>query len=255
MTILFIILTVITILFFTLYIKNNRKKNTTIDSFNKHMESFEKKLFETPTDKQKIIDYPISFGYKCMWFAIKSGNKDKIISKLNYTKIDNCNWSTGIERAYKGAIFLTPKIGNWTLVYGNGITIDGGSINEIESIKNMLIKLSNEFGEAQFFNTHRIVEYHCWIKAINGKIKRAYAFLGESCKTIINEGEPTDIESKHNLINTFSEESKIDGYFDREDICFPNELLLMEIANSWSVNPSELENRNDIKNELGILLK
>lgn len=239
------------ILIFLIYA--NRKKNNLTESFYEHMESFQKKLYETPSDEHKIIDNPISFGYKCMWFAIKSGDKEKIISKLNYTNIGSCNWNTGIERAYKGAIFLTPIIGDWTLVYGNEITIDGGTLKEIKIIKDMLIKLSNEFGEAQFFNTHRVVEYHCWIKAVNGKIKRAYAFVGEICETIINEGEPTDIENKYNIVNTFSEESKIDGYFDRKDICFPNELILMEIANSWSVNPCELENRNDIKNELGFL--
>jgi hypothetical protein len=254
MSIVIILILMILIYVFILYISIKIKKNKLLKSLKKHIESTIINLHKIPTEDERLIDKPISFGTKCMWFAVKSGDKEKIISKLRYIKIGECNWQTGVSRAYSGAIFLTPKIGDWTLVYGNGISIDGGSLKEINEIKKILKRLSKEFSEAHFFNTHRIVEYHCWIKAINGNIERAYAFLGEKCETIINEGEPTFIEQKYNLINTLSEESKEDGYFDRDDIVFPNESLVMEIANSWSINPCELEIRNDIKNELGVIL-
>lgn len=239
---------------YLLYKVYNRQ-HSTVNKIEKHMEQYMSKLYEKPNESEQILDTPVSFGYKCMWLAVKTSDKDKIIEINNYKTIGNCNWETGVKKAYEGAIFITPSINQWTLVCGLGLTIDGGSLNEINQIKQNLIKLSLEFGEAQYFCTHRVVEYHCWIKAVNGTIIRAYSFLGEKGETIINEGEPTEVEQKYNLINTFSEESKEEGYFDREDIYFPDETTVMEIAKSWSINPCILEDNYEIKKELGILVR
>ncbi len=82
---------------------------------------------------------------------------------------------------------------------------------------------------------------------------RVYAFLGESGENLAIEGEPTAFEKTLNLANTFSDESKDENYFEREDITRPYEQLVMEVAAHWSVDPSALEERKDIAPGLGLI--
>lgn len=255
--IIIFIYVVITVLLNVYKLKQKESKkikdfvDTKMEEFNKKMDKRSNKPLE---ESALILDKPQGFGYKCLWFAIKSDDKEKIAELLKLIIIGACNWEIGIQRAYELDVYITPKIGDWTLVYGTGLLKDYSDQN-INNIKSVLRKLSKEFGEAQYFCTHRVVEYHCWMKAINGEVERIYSYLGESGENILIEGKPSNIETQFNLINTFSEEAKEENYFNREDIIIPDETLLMEIANNWSVNPSELENRNDIQRELGLLAK
>jgi hypothetical protein len=199
-----------------------------------------------------VLDQPISFGYKCMWFAVKSDHPEKLIKTLNLINIKPCNWQTGIERAYDNSVYITPSIDGWTLACG-WVLPDGGSKEGIDYIKNILQDLSRDYGEAQFFCTHRVTEYHCWINAVEGNIRRVYSYLGETGENIVIEGEATDFEKSLQLVNTFSAEAKDENYFERSDINLPDEETVMKVAENWSVNPSTLANRNDVKPGLGLL--
>jgi hypothetical protein len=200
----------------------------------------------------EILDQPVSFGYKCMWFAVKSDHPEELIKILNLSDIRPCNWQIGIEKAYENSVFITPPINGWTLACGHGLP-HGDSREGIEFVKNILQKLSKEYGEAEFFCTHRVTEYHCWIKAAEGNIARVYSYLGEANENIVIEGEATDFEKTLHLTDTFSAEAKEKYYFEREDITLPDEEIVMKVAENWSVNPSTLESRNDIIPALGLL--
>ena len=121
------------------------------------------------------------------------------------------------------------------------------SLQDAEEWK-QLESLSKKFGEVQFFCTHRAVEVHCWVKAVKGRIVRAYSYIRESGRTLLNEGEPTTVEQPYRLIDTNLPEAQDDDYWEREDIITPNEELIMKIAESWSIDPMELENREEISN-------
>lgn len=131
----------------------------------------------------------------------------------------------------------------------------GDSKESLEKLEKVLNELSSEFGEAQFFGTHRVVEYHNWMKSVNGKMKRIYSYVGESMENIKVFGNLTESEKGLNLFNSLSEEAKSDEYFDREDLDYADEKLVMKIAENWSINPTKLTERTDIKNELGIIGK
>ena len=203
---------------------------------------------------KSIPDMPEGFGYKCVWYSIKTENVHRVAEILKLKSLEPCNWAVGVRKAYQGDIFITPTVGNWTMVAGRGLSIVDTQ-EDITHVKNILSQLSNEFGEAQYFCTHRVVEYHLWMRAINGKITRAYAYLGESGENIIVEGMPTDIEAGLNLINTFSAEANDKNYLSREDILTPDEQTVMDVAGSWSVDPSILHERTDVKPGLGYLAK
>ncbi len=198
-------------------------------------------------------DGTIGFGYKIMWIAVRTTQTAEVAELLELRKIKEAGWSDGIDAAYKQSVFVTPAIKGWTLAVGMGLP-PGDSPERIEEVKALLIKLSLEFGEAQFFCTHRVVEYHCWIKATAGKIDRAYAYLGENGENILVEGNITPVERDYNLVNTFSKEAQSDDYYDREDLDYPDEELVMTIAESWSVNPTAIDEIID-KKDTGLLGK
>jgi len=205
-----------------------------------------------PAVGQRIPDLPVAFGYKCMWYAVKTDDKWKLADKLGLGNMSDCNWQTGVDKAYKGSVFITPVIQGWSLACGWGLSPAEGK-DEIEEVKKVLVRLSREFGEAQYFCTHRVTEHHCWMKAIHGEVVRVYAYLGESGENLAVEGEPTEFEKTLNLVNTFSDEASAIDYAEREDITWPYEQLVMEVAGHWSLDPSILEDRKDIAPGLGLI--
>jgi hypothetical protein len=200
------------------------------------------------------IDSPIDFGYKMIWIAVNTDNKKRIAELLSLDNPQPANWESGIDIAYGGGIFISPKIGDWTLVAGTHLA-NTDNLEGITQLESTLNKLSSEFGEAQSFATHRVVEYHHWIKSVNGKTIRTYAYLGESGENIKIDGEPTNAEIHLNLFNSFSPEAEDEAYWEREDVNFADEELVMQIAENWSVNPTKLSERNDIAAELGMVSK
>jgi hypothetical protein len=207
---------------------------------------------EATAADMEILDQPVSFGYKCMWFAIKSVHTEELIKILGLSNIRPCNWNIGIEKAYENSVYITPPINGWTLACGRGLP-HGDTKEGIEFVKSILQKLSKEYGEAQFFCTHRVTEYHCWIKAVEGNIERVYSYLGEAGENIMIEGVATDFEKTLHLVDTFSNDAKEKNYFEREDINLPDEEIVMKVAENWSIDPTTLENRNDIMSALGLL--
>lgn len=235
-----ILLIVITAIAVTLYKKKSSSEQTYYPSNDLSL-----------VDKN-VPDSAVSFGYKCMWFAVKSNNKNRLAAILKLKNISECNWKVGIDKAYNGSVFITPTIDDWTLACGWGLP-HGDSKEGIDLVKNILQSLSKEFGEAQFFCTNRVTEYHCWIKATNGQVERVYSYLGESGENIAIEGQPTEFEKTLKLANTFSNEAKDENYFEREDIVWADEELVMQVAGHWSMDPSKLDNRQNITPDLGLL--
>ena len=203
-----------------------------------------------PVEDRTIPDMPDGFGPKCLWFAIRSENAQQIAEVMNLQHLDPCNWTVGIKEAYQGDIFITPVIDGWTMVLGWGLPT-GDTPDEVEKVKKLLISLSTEFGDAQYFGTHRVSDFHVWMKAVNGTVTRAYGYADGD--NFIVEGVPTDFEAGLNLVNTFSEEARQKDYYSREDVTHPNEQTVMDVAANWSVDPSELYERKDLKPGLGYL--
>jgi hypothetical protein len=204
------------------------------------------------TVDKTVPDLAVGFGYKCMWFAVKTDNKNRLAEILKLKNISNCNWQVGIDKAYNGSVFITPTIDGWTLACGWGLP-HGDSKEGIDEVKIILQTLSKEFGEAQFFCTHRVTEYHCWIKATNGQVERVYSYLGESGENVAVEGQPTEFERTLKLANTFSDEAKDEKYFERENLVWADEELLMQVAEHWSIDPTKFDQRKDIAPSLGLL--
>lgn len=136
---------------------------------------------------------PVPFGYKCVWFAVKSNSHSDVVEALSFKDKAVTNWEIGIREAYNNSVFVTPPIDGWVLIVGWGLP-SGDSTQSIDEIKHLANKLSTQFGEAQFFGTHRIVDYHAWSKSVNGNIIRYYSYIGESGENIEITGAETELE-------------------------------------------------------------
>ena len=194
---------------------------------------------------------PQSFGYKVAWLSLKTIDTEAVAEALGLKKVRRANWKTGLEEAYKQVrsrpdkcgLFITPPLGAWTLVVGQGLCAWCADEDLTSVIQSKLSDLSRIFGEAQYFLTHRVVEMHVWARAINGNLIRGFAYLGDSGETPWNEGPQTEVEKRLgiNFFDHSSPEAETDEYWKREDLTFPNEEYVMQVAEGWSISPVRIE--------------
>ncbi|MFC5747477.1 hypothetical protein [Actinomadura rugatobispora] len=184
---------------------------------------------------------PVGFGYKIAWLAIRAEDTEAAAEALRVTDAQAASWAEGIDTAYgaeqgRAPVFLTPVVDGWTLgVLGGGELFedDGVGCGALD-----LPSLSRRFGEVQKFATHRVVEHHEWQRWVNGSPVRRYRWIGESGEIRFDEGEP--ISAEGNLLRA----TNLDGDWDAFDLA--NEETVMAVAAEWSVNPTMLDERDDL---------
>ncbi len=110
---------------------------------------------------------PVAFGYKMAWFAVRATDAVRVAGALGFRQPQPCTWKTGVASAYAGDdVFLTPPVDGWTLALGVRLSGDEADVAA------RLETLSREFGEAQYFGTHRVTEYHAWARSVDGRLVR-----------------------------------------------------------------------------------
>jgi hypothetical protein len=187
-------------------------------------------------DKEQAVepDSPVPFGYKCAWLAIKTEDPQAVVEALGIQNVRKTGWHNGVAAAYNGAVFVTPAIKGWVLAASFSLP-EIADKTRPDHLSLLVKWLSKKFPDVQYFGTHRVVEYHGWLRATKGEIVRRYAFLGERGETLSDEGKRTDEETSLDLI-----------YNDSK---FPNEQHVMQLAGAWSIDPSSLD---DLKLEKSV---
>ena len=174
-------------------------------------------------DKKDSANTPQPFGYKCIWLAVKSADPKALSKRLGLTGVKKSTWEDGIEAAYEGdgRAFVSPPLDGWVLVVSSSLPAPGDDPVDVLS---MLRVLSREYGEVQYFCTHRVIELHSWAKAVDGQILRAYGYSGEHGEVFWNEGELTPEERELG--------------FGLSDEWTPDEEDVLAIAAKWSIDTS-----------------
>jgi hypothetical protein len=184
---------------------------------------------------------PVGFGYKSAWLAIRTEDTETAAGALGVTDAHAASWAEGIDAAYgaeqeRQPVFLTPVVDGWTLV-----VLGGGEMFEDDGVGGGALdlrSLSRRFGEVQKFATHRVVEYQEWQRWVDGSPVRRYCWIGESGEIRFNEGEP--ISAEGNLLRA----ADLDGDWDAFD--FACEETVMAVAAEWSIDPTTLDERDDL---------
>ncbi|MFL5241972.1 MAG: hypothetical protein ACJ8FY_07675 [Gemmataceae bacterium] len=165
-------------------------------------------------------DLPVPFGPKMAWLAMETTDTDSVATALGLQETQATTWVGGIDGARQAFVFVTPPLADWTLAVGAALFPPDRAD---AFVKPLLERLSQPFGDAQYFCTHRDVELHIWARARKGRLVRGYGWLGEKATTLWDEGPPT-------------KEERALG-FDTS----PNEEFVMQLASLWSIDPTSLD--------------
>jgi hypothetical protein len=185
-------------------------------------------------------DQPVCFGYKIAWLAVRANTPFEVANSLQLKNAEVANWKTGIDRAYDDLVFVTPRIESWVFVVSTNLP-EPSTETESNSWYDIMVRLSAEFGECQYFGSHRIVGYAAWARFVDGKEQRTYAYLGESGEVLVDRGAFTSSEltigikdSDSSIDSKMSDE--IDSYVDG-----PSEEDVLSVARSWSIDPTTID--------------
>lgn len=196
------------------------------------------------TPNHNTPDYPVSFGRKCSWLAIRGASSHEVAAALRLADIRVSGWEAGIEAAYQGAVFVAPPVGPWVLVVSQNLPYTGDSRHRDECTP-FLLKLGERFPEVQFFATHRGTFYCAWARVVNGEMLRQFAWVGSKQWDV---GAETPEEQ---ALNLHFEDSRTLELPDDDEAAeellakfTPGEEDVLRLAGAWSVDPSMLAQHN-----------
>ncbi|HYZ86838.1 MAG TPA: hypothetical protein VE621_20650 [Bryobacteraceae bacterium] len=185
---------------------------------------------------------PEPFGFKTGWIAVRTSDLKAVTESLPIRSHTAANWPDGLAAAYKGgAIFITPPVNGWICVLGDwpmgigrrrsisSVSVPSGITRQsVEAVSKIVADLSSRFGEAHGYAKHRVVEYHHWILAKQGRVVRCFAYLGETGEILCQSGSVTEVEKSLRYASLTSDE------------WVPDEQDVMVVASGWSFDPTTL---------------
>ena len=187
---------------------------------------------------------PQPFGYKMSWLAVRTRDTAQLLKALEATQFARTTWADGIaeiydERPPSRRIFVSPPVGEWSLVAGLTLPHPLGPAF-VDKCTPLVTRLSETFGEAQYFFTFPLLDFFAWARAKDGELVRAFACGDEG--VVWNRGRLTAEERDLSL--RFFELRGIDnrqGDLGGDMQMMPTEAQVLELAGRWSIDPSRLD--------------
>ena len=195
----------------------------------------------------------VGFGYKTGWVAVKGVPPARVIEALGLRKVVEVEWSEGIEHAYaKSRVFVTPALGPWVLVVGEGPWQVGFDDAHFRGIFDLDVGNSFEVAAALLttwsatlattvlgFYTHRIPEAHAWIACREGTFQRLCWYVGQEGEGG-ERGDRTEVERSAELGRSIDDSLREPGG-DQDDWDPIDEGDVMAVAAAWSLDPTRVE--------------
>ncbi|MDE6728444.1 MAG: hypothetical protein K2J80_10980, partial [Oscillospiraceae bacterium] len=126
-----------------------------------------------------VPDKPVPFGYKNSWLCVKANSPEEVIEKVGLKNPRVSNWKDGVYS--NRGVFVSPVLDGYVLVVSWGLDV-------LDTNPALLDELARKFTELQFFSTHRVSEYHAWVKYIGGEMLRGYGWCGDIGEVLLNKG-------------------------------------------------------------------
>jgi hypothetical protein len=162
------------------------------------------------------------------WFTVRSEDIQKVVESFGLLRPKPANWQAGIEWAYQlKGVFVAPPLDGWIAVVGLG-SEDFANPDPVSPAKRRIESASELFHVSCSFATHRVTEYHHWIRAEEGRVTRCFAYLGERGEVLCNAGAVTPAEQTLSFAKLPPDQWQ------------PDESDVMKIASVWSYDPSKL---------------
>ncbi|WP_420572728.1 hypothetical protein [Kordia sp.] len=252
---------------------------------------------KSTTDTEVIIPDSIrNFQYKKSktWIVIKTTNQKRVAELIELENYEHSNWEKGLKLAHWGInyAYISPIVNDeFVFIVGRRWPF----APNFRRLKNLLTKLSAEFGEVNYYYTYyskfTTLNYDdyvssCVAKYKNGKLVRHIYYLSED-RSFTEEGEKTKAEEKiglkgkildykydanftylyHKKPKEFERKIKdklyyVNSYDDSADKVFVsyykpwvNSNFVYEIANEWDISPLTINNGTNYSKGLGLLGK
>lgn len=169
-----------------------------------------------------VPDKPAPFGYKNSWLCVKANSPEEVIEKVGLKNPRASSWKDGVYS--NRGVFVSPVLDGYVLVVGwEGDILDTNPA--------LLDTLAKKFAELQFFSTHRVSDYHVWVKYVGGEMLRGYGYCGGNGEVFLNKGKLTPEETELGLVNLLPDN---DADWDKHD--FADEQNVLDIAAAWGID-------------------
>lgn len=141
------------------------------------------------------------------------------------------NWRTGLADVVREGVFATPSISGWVLVVGFDLL---RATHDSDDLENLLVPLSEEFGEVAWFTTDEAREAHGWAFAERGEMRRGYRYNSEQGH-VYWYGDVMEAERD---LECFLDDPR--DHSDDEVKWWPDRQIVLALAAAWSIDPSKL---------------
>lgn len=185
-------------------------------------------------------DQPSSFGYKISWIAVRTEDAASVAATLDLSSLRPATWHEGITLAYEYEspfVFLTPPIDGWTCAVGHHVDARWVEKRFTPLNEEFICKLSQQFGVACFFSSHRVSSTYVWMRSDAGTLTRSFGY--SDSEYLFDIGTPTPEERRLGL----------DAWSEAH---WPDEDDVINIAAAWSIDPIALDDRKEPRSK-GIL--
>lgn len=177
-----------------------------------------------------------SFGYKIGWLALNAPSSPaEVAALLGLSNVRQTPWRDAVTAAYDGGpeLLVTPRLPGasgieWVLVAGFQL---------LDTELDIVALSARTGGEVHWYGTHRVVESHGWLRAVQGRLVRKFSTVGESGETV-SIGTPDRFEASLGIPAPTDDE---DALFDAALEAGIDEDTVMKVAGQWSVDPQTLD--------------
>lgn len=168
------------------------------------------------------------------WLAIKGCDMAQVQAALGLHNPMPCSWDEVLTEHAGQKLFISPPVRGWILVVGQALPDPS---EDVDRCFYFISRISRSLGNVQFYSVDRPCNYHAWVRAEMGQIRRAYAWAG---KTLWNQGALTQAEIAVGCI-CFGYGESPEGIAFSGDVLALNTEKVKRLAAKWSFDPASIE--------------
>jgi hypothetical protein len=195
------------------------------------------RLLPTEDFDDASLSYTALINMPHHWIAVQGVSAEAVVNALKLKNLNECTWTDGLVDAGQNRIFISPRIGHWTLIMGDGLP---DPATDVDTCFHFLHHLSIHLGHVQFFSANRALGFHAWAKFYQGNAVRAYAWAGQ---TVWNQGPMSAAEIKLGATcHQYFEDEHL-PWQEQQEISAHNIELIPALAARWSIDPAAIDAR------------
>lgn len=189
-------------------------------------------------------DTPHAFGCEMSWIAVLTCDTEAVLDALGIEGETASNWNNGIGTIYDhwlgpDRVYISPPVDGWTFVVSLALP-HPVSRGQMDKCTPLLAGLARSFVDVQYYFSYPPLDFYSWVRFREGRLLRAFASTDEG--VIWSKGHASRAEQALGLkLFEFRGVRGRHGDAGSEIVMLPTEEQVMQIARSWSRDPTTLK--------------